>query len=649
LRAGFSLETFMRFWPSFFLAGWACCAAAVSIAQAPHIDNAKIDEFKIEKPRIDKIDPPGWWAGMPDPMLLVHGAGLNGAHFTLSASDVKLERTQVSGNGHWAFLWLDTKAAAPQTLWVTAANDNGQARSAYVLAQRSKDPRAHSGFSSADVLYLIMTDRFAQGCLRNDAPRGARSAPRGWHGGDLAGIEQHLDYLKQLGVTGVWTTPVDSNGTMPESYHGYAATDLYAVDAHFGTIEDYRHLSDALHVRGMKLVIDLVPNHVGVEHPWVQDPPAPEWFHGTLEHHTTVQHDFYRLVDPHAPPAAWRSITDGWFTDAMPDLNQENPLVSQYLIQNALWWVETASIDGIRLDTFPYVGRAFWHDFHAALHSVYPHLTTVGEVYDRDPEVTSYFAGGVEHQGPDGRVDTGLDTPFDFPVYFALRGTLAHNKPMTDLADVLRQDALYPHPERLAPFIGNHDTVRFLTDADGSEARLKLALGLLATLRGMPQIYSGDEIGMKGGADPDNRRDFPGGFAGDPQDAFTRAGRTAEEQDVLAWTSGMLALRASRPALQTGMEQNLFADADGFAFVRALDGDGCGAGRRSAAAKARLLVVLNKGAQSKSIDLPLKDTALAGCTEFTAEAPATGSAPITSGGMLHIEEPAESMSVYEAR
>ena len=317
-------------------------------------------------------------------------------------------------------------------------------------------------------------------------------AARGWHGGDLAGIEQHLDYLSELGVTALWTTPVASNGTMPESYHGYAATDLYAVDPHFGTLEEYRHLSDALHAKGMKLVIDLVPNHLGVLHPWMLDPPAPEWFHGTLGIIAPPSTNFISWWTRTRPRQASSAITDGWFTDAMPDLNQENPLVSRYLIQNALWWVETANLDGIRLDTFPYVDRAFWRDFHATLHSVYPHLTTVGEIFNGDPEVTSFFAGGVAHHG----IDTGLDTPFDFPVYFALRDVLTHGKPMTELAKVLRQDALYPHPERLVTFIGNHDTTRFLTEADGSAKKLKLALGLLMTLRGMPQLYSGDEIGM---------------------------------------------------------------------------------------------------------------------------------------------------------
>jgi glycosidase len=632
----------MRFPLSFLLSvsltELLCCAAAGSLAQAPH-----------QAPKIDKIDPPGWWAGLPNPMLLVHGEGLNGARFTLGGKDVTLERTQASENGHWAFLWLDTNAAAPQTLWVTAANGDGQARSAYVLAARGIGAHAHAGFSSADVLYLIMTDRFAQASSAVDPPGDDRAEPRAWHGGDLAGIEQHLDYLKQLGVTAVWTTPVASNGAMPESYHGYAATDLYAVDPHFGTLDDYLHLSDALHARGMKLVIDLVPNHIGVQHPWVHDPPAPEWFHGTLEHHRDAQHDFYQLVDPHAPPQAWRNITDGWFTGDMPDLNQENPLVARYLIQNALWWVETANLDGIRLDTFPYVSRAFWRDFDATLHGVYPNLTTVGEIYHRDPEVTSYFAGGVARQG----IDTGLDTPFDFPVYFALRDVLAQNQPMTELDGVLRHDALYPHPERLVPFIGNHDTTRFLTDANGSEARLKLALGLLATLRGTPQIYSGDEIGMTGGGDPDNRHDFPGGFAADSHNAFIQAGRTAQQQDVFAWTSGMLALRASHQALETGMEQNLFADEDGFVFVRTLDAGGCSTGNSSgiapSARMARLLIVVNKAAQSKTIDLPVDDTALAGCTGFQPEAPAAGVAPAMSGGKLHIEAAPQSMSVYEVR
>jgi glycosidase len=486
-----------------------------------------------------------------------------------------------------------------------------------------------------------MTDRFADGNPKNNQPGYDRAAPRGWHGGDLAGIEKHLDYLQQLGVTALWTTPVASNSAMPEAYHGYAATDLYAVDSHFGTLQDYRQLSDALHDKGMKLVIDLVPNHLGVQHPWVLDPPAPDWFHGTVGNHREAQHDFYQLVDPHAPREAWRDITAGWFTDAMPDLNQENPLVSRYLIQNAMWWVETANLDGIRLDTFPYVDRSFWHDFHAALHSAYPRLTTVGEIFHRDPEVTAFFAGGESHNG----IDTGLDTPFDFPVCFALRDVLAGDKPMTELATVLRQDALYPHPERLVTFIGNHDTTRFLTEANGSVPKLKLALGLVITLRGMPQIYSGDEVGMPGGEDPDDRHDFPGGFAGDAHSAFTKAGRTAAEEDVFAWTAAFLALRAGHSALQTGLEQDLFSDEHVFAFVRSSDGAGCSTDH----SKERFLIVVNKAQRSEPVTLPVEETALAGCTQFVSKTPVIGAALVVGDGKLRIEEPAESMTLYEVR
>ena len=596
-------------------------------------------------PCIERIDPPNWWSGFPDPMLLVHGENLKQAEFTVDGKGVAILRTQRSENGHWAFLWLRTKQAQPQTLWVMARNAQGRARSAFVLAARNTAPNAHSGFSSTDAMYLIMTDRFADGSAANDLPGDDRSAPRGWHGGDFAGIQKHLDYLQQLGVTTLWTTPVVSNAGMPGSYHGYAATDLYAIDPHFGALADYQHLSDALHARGMKLVIDLAPNHIGVKHPWVNDPPAPDWLHGSVAHHRKMVPDFYRLLDPHAPPQSWLDVTNGWFTDAMPDLNQENPLVEQYLIQNALWWVETANLDGIRIDTFPYVGRAFWRDFHAELRSVFPHLTTVGEIFSGDAQVTSFFAGGEVRCGAEGCIDTGLYTPFDFPVRFALTDVLAHGKPMTELADVLRQDSLYPHPERLAAFIGNHDTPRFITEAGGSVASLKLALGLLATLRGMPLIYSGDEIGMAGGNDPDDRQDFPGGFPGDPHNAFTKAGRNAEQESIFRWTSGLLAYRAAHPELKSGIEQNLLADDDVFAFVRGASGAGCNAQHTSE----RLLIVVNKARKDATVDLPVKETSLAGCTEFNAAAAAPGATPQLSGAALHVAMRPESLVVYAVR
>jgi glycosidase len=593
------------------------------------------------RPVIDSIDPPDWFVTLPEPMLLVHGSGLDGAHITISGQGVSLGRVQTSTNGHWAFLWLTSKGAPAQTIEIKAANAQGSAEHSFALKPRTEPAEAHAGFTPDDVIYLIMTDRFADGDPSNNQPDYDRAKSRGWHGGDLAGIEKHLDYLQGLGITALWTTPVYDNGRMPESYHGYAATNLYAVDRHFGTLEEYRHLSAALHARHMKLIIDLVPNHIGVLHPWITDPPAPDWFHGTLANHTHAQGDFHTLVDPHATPASSRQLTEGWFVDSMPDMNQENPLVSQYLIQNALWWVETAQIDAIRIDTFPYVGRAFWHDFHAALHEAFPRLTTVGEIFHGDATVTSFFAGGREHAG----IDTGLDTPFDFPVYFKVRDVLAHDKPISELAEVLEKDSLYPHPERLIPFFGNHDTTRFLTEAHGSLPRLREAIGLMATLRGTPELYSGDEIAMEGKEDPDNRRDFPGGFADGQPSAFEAATRTAVQQSTYAWTAALLAARKEHGALRGGQQQDVFADDTAFAYVRSADGKGCDAGHT----REVMLAAVNKKAESRTLAIPMPDSVLAGCSVWSAVAPADKGAASVAGGVLQLTVPGDSFVLFSAR
>jgi glycosidase len=389
----------------------------------------------------------------------------------------------------------------------------------------------------------------------------------------------------------VWITPVYQNHE-PQSYHGYGATDMYAVDEHYGSLDDLKTLSAALHQRGMKLVLDTVPNHIGPAHPWVEDEPEPDWFHGTKASHTTAQSDFKPLTDPHAPWRDQKNVTEGWFANTLPDMNQENPAVAQYLTQNAVWWTEEAGLDGLRIDTFPYVGRKFWQGFHAELHALYPQLTTVGEVFNSDPTITSSFAGGVTRNG----LDTGLYTPFDFPTYFALRDVFVKNAPMSRLSDVWRQDALYPHPERLVPFLGNHDTIRFLGEKGATREQLHLAFTVLLTMRGMPQIYSGDEIAMAGGEDPDNRKDFPGGFPGDTQSAFTAP--TAEQADMHDWVQDLLKLRKQHAAVQDGQQQMLKADGDVLAYVRS-------------DAHEKVLIVVNRGSAT-TVKLPINDTVVAG-------------------------------------
>ena len=566
---------------SLFLAGCTMMACAEVPADCPSA------QAEPSAPHVCKIDPPNWWPAMPAPMLLLYGHDLDAAQIRLSDSKLHISKVEHSANGHYAEVWLAADPMQPETVQIEVRNKFGSQTISYAFAARRAAKDGFAGFTSADVMYLIMTDRFADGDTSNDGPDhvGELAKPRGWHGGDLRGVMEHLDYLQQLGVTTVWLTPVVENHGA-QGYHGYGATDLYRVDEHFGSLDDLKELAAALHARHMKLVLDMVPNHIGPTHPWVKDSPDPTWFHGTLAQHTQAQGEFAPVTDPHAPLRDQRNVTQGWFADVLPDMNQSDPAVEQYLIENTLWWVEEAGVDGLRLDTFPYVDRAFWHDYHAELKQVFPRLTDVGEVFNGDPTITSTFAGGVTRTG----VDTGLYTPFDFPTYFALRDVFLKDAPMTKLADVLRLDNLFPHPERLVPFLGNHDTSRFMNDPAATLTKLQLAFTVLTTMRGMPQIYSGDEIAMPGGEDPDNRRDFPGGFAGAAHDAFVAQGRTADEAKAFDALQALLQMRRTHPALQSGSEQVLDVSKDVMVYARVLGAE-------------RIVVAVNKSKAAQDISV----------------------------------------------
>jgi len=571
-----------------------------------------------------KADPPNWWAAMPKAMLLVRGEGLNDAKFSLSDAQLRVEKTVVSENGHWAQLWLSASPVKPETVTLRAKRTGSTAEMQYTFAARRSPNDGRSGLSSRDVLYLIMTDRFVDGDTSNDGSEAKSSAssenalaerakPRGWHGGDLRGISQHLDYLQQLGVSAVWTTPVYENHE-PESYHGYGATDLYRVDEHFGSLDDLQALGAALHARGMKLVLDTVPNHVGPANPWVNDEPAPDWFHGTAKHHLTAETNFRALIDPHSPDRDRVGTLDGWFADKLPDMNTDSGAVSQYLRQNAVWWIEETGADALRIDTFPYVNREFWNDFNGELRQLYPRLTEVGEIFNQDPIIVSSFAGGVTRAG----VDTELTTPFDFPTYFALRDVFAKGGSMKKLAEVLAEDSLYPHPERLVPFLGNHDTTRFITDAQRkgnqsevqAEASLRLAFAYIMTTRGTPQIYSGDELAMQGGEDPDNRREFPGGFSGASGNAFIGDGRSAEQQQMYAWVAHLAALRRAHPTLSCGAEQVLASSDDWIIFTR---DSGHATDASCANGHERVLIAIHRGPNVASTTVPIGETLMSGC------------------------------------
>lgn len=604
-------------------------------------ERACIAGAKNGAPCVYEVDPPNWWTNMPSPMLLLYGRNLRDTAITVSGNDVSVARTHFSANGHYAFVWLkEPPGKAAQTVEVKVENGRGGTRFPFEFHKRKPANAGFQGFSPADTIYEIMTDRFADGDLKNDPHPSQLALPRGWHGGDFKGIEDHLNYLKQLGVTAIWITPAYDNEGSPQSYHGYSATNVYKPDPHFGTIQDFKNLVAAVHAHGMKFILGLVPNHVGPGCPWRNDPPTPHWFHGSLAHHLVAQNNFQALVDPHADWAQKKATRQGWFANVLPDLNQSNPLVSQYLIQNAIWWIETGGVDGLRLDTFPYVSRTFWQKYNGELHRLFPHLTSVGEVFNSHPAIVAYFAGGKSHKG----INTHLWTPFDYPTFFALREVLTHKKPMSYLEHIWAQDWLYPHPNRLVTFFGNHDNVRFMSLPGVTVKDLKLAYGILLTMRGTPQIYYGDEIAMKGGPDPYNRRDFPGGFPGDKHDAFTAAGRTPVQNEVHNWVEELLHFRDSQPVFGDGGQQDIEYGKRTMVYLRARHlNEGC-----SAETTDRVLVAINDGNKGTTLNIHPKNTGLEGCTQFVSEAGTHIPAKLRNGKVT-ITLGAKQMAIYEVQ
>ena len=588
-------------------------------------------------PQVTKVEPPNWWTGFVSPvMVLLYGENLSDARISVSYPGVRIQKTQLQPDGKHAFVWLDiSKNAKPGSVPIAIKNASGNTSAPLQLLARAPQQGRFQGVTRDDVIYLIMPDRFADGDPSNNIPKGAtpgtydRNSPKAYHGGDLKGIQDHLPYLNDLGVTTLWLNPIFDNDNTSEGYHGYGGTDLYAVEDHFGTLLEFQQLVAAAHKQGIKVLLDMVPNHVGPKHPWATSQPAPGWLHGTTADHINTDYDYPPVTDPHAVEKNYRNALDGWFANILPDLAQENPLVAQYLLQNAYWWMETGGVDGFRIDTFPYVPRTFWKAYLQSLQATYPNFFAVGEVYNFEPPIVSYFAGG--QTGFDG-IDTHLTTTFDFPMNSAIRQVVNHGASAKKIVDVLRQDRLYPHPEQLVTFIGNHDMPRFLTDAKGSTARLKLGFSLLATLRGIPQLYSGDEIAMPGGEDPDNRRDFPGGFPGDTHSAFTPAGRTPEEQNVYAHVQGLLQLRRDHPALRLGEQKHVVVADDYYVFTRETPGE-------------RLLVVFYKGDQPKSIEVDLADTTIANAHGFVALNSA--SPAVVQSGKLQLQLVSLSVAIYK--
>ncbi|WP_439642373.1 alpha-amylase family glycosyl hydrolase [Gemmatimonas sp.] len=551
-------------------------AARLAMAVAPAFS------LGAQAPTVEKVEPPNWWANHSiNPVrVLIRGQHLAGARVECP----RLACGQASVNAQGTYAFVDVRIA-PSTKAgsypLTLRTSRGSVQAPFTISAQLPTLGRFQGFGVNDVVYLLMPDRFANGDSSNDRPAKSpalldRHKGRFYHGGDLAGVRKQLPYLKQLGITAIWMNPIYDNNDGVDTlevydkqpttgYHGYGATDLYGVDEHLGTIQEFKTLVDEAHAQGIKVILDMVANHTGPYHPWVKDAPTPTWYHGTSAVHPDNTWQTWTLANRYANDALRRATLDGWFINILPDFNQDDPEVARYIIQNTLWWVGMSGMDGIRQDTWPYVPVTFWRDWMGAIKKQYPTLRVVGEVFDGDPAMIRFFEGTKTTHD---EVRTGVDYLFDFPLYYPIRDAFIGGKPVKGVAQMLMRDHLYDRPQALMPFLGLHDVSRFMGEPGATIDGLKLAFTTVLTMRGIPLVYYGDEIAMAGGADPDNRRDFPGGWTTDASNAFSASGRTPEQQAVWSHVNTLLRTRAAHADLRSGALQQLAVTDQQFVYAR---------------------------------------------------------------------------------
>ena len=521
--------------------------------------------------KIDHIEPENWYVGMKNSLLqlMVYGKNIRDSRVSVDYPGVKIDSLVRLDSPNYLFVYLNLSGAKPGNM---VLNIDGK-KVNYPLKARTMSGDKRIGFDNSDVLYMLMPDRFASGRNITKPMKGLnpyvvdRSKPSLRHGGDLEGVRQHLDYFNQLGVNALWFTPVLENNSpdmnSQSTYHGYATTNYYRVDPRFGTNEDYARLVAEAHAKGLKVVMDMIFNHCGYDHPWVKDMPSkdwfntPEWMKKGDSYYLQTSYKLTPVLDPYASKVDKRETVDGWFVRSMPDLNQKNPHVMTYLIQNSEWWIETIGIDGIRMDTYPYADRKAMSQWMKILNEEYPNFNTVGETWVTEPAYTAAW----QKDSKLSKVNSYLKTVMDFSFYDKINlakheETDAWWKGLNRIYNSLCYDYLYENPSSVMAFIENHDTDRFLENGKDTLA-LKQALALLLTINRIPQLYYGTEVLMNGTkevTDGNVRCDFPGGFAGDKHNAFTAEGRTKAENAMFNWLSKLLKWRRNNMVITKGKQ-----------------------------------------------------------------------------------------------
>ncbi|WP_167610958.1 glycoside hydrolase family 13 protein [Maribellus sediminis] len=548
---------------------------------------------------VDRVEPPNWWAGMKSTelQLMVHGTDISNLDVSFDYPGVELESVSKVENPNYLFIDLklakDVKPGAFDIHFKTRKKEVFSY--SYELRERKPNSAEREGFNPSDVICLITPDRFVNGDPSNDEVEGMkeglnRADKWGRHGGDIQGIINSLDYLQKLGYTAVWLNPVLENDMPGSSYHGYATTDFYKVDARYGGNEAYLRLKEELDKRGMKLIMDMIFNHCGSEHWWMHDMPMKDWLNNYPEikitnHRRTVNQD------PYASDVDISGMVDGWFVTAMPDMNQQNPFLAKYLIQNSIWWIEYEGLEGIRQDTWPYPDKNMMSDWTKAVLEEYPNFNIVGEEWSLNPAIVSYWQEGQNNRdGYKNYAPSMMDFPLQSAVSEGLKNEETWGTGLIQIYEMLANDFLYPDPEMLTIFPDNHDMSRFYVQVGEDVDLLKMGVAFFLTTRGIPQIYYGTEILMRhdGSEHGDIRADFPGGWEGDKVNAFTGEGLSAEAKDMQKYVSTIQNWRKTASVIHRGKLKHFAPEEGTYVYFRYTE-------------DAAVMVVLNKNREAKTL------------------------------------------------
>ncbi|MGI9547764.1 MAG: glycoside hydrolase family 13 protein [Flavobacteriaceae bacterium] len=551
--------------------------------------------------QVKRMEPPFWWSGMLSQELEILFYGDDIAEYEISSNDITIQQIDRTANPNYLFVTVETVNQSPGEVKFEFNRTGESAFSqTYIFRERRSGSAERKGFDTSDLIYLIMPDRFANGDPGRDShpemmEQPNRSEAGGRHGGDLRGIIEHLDYIQELGATAIWSTPLCEDNDHQGSYHGYAQSDVYRIDPRHGTNEEYAELGEELHKRGMKLIMDYVTNHWGLEHWMLKDLPSEDWIHQFDEYRQT-NHRMTTQLDPNASVRDLKYCIEGWFVPSMPDLNQRNPKTLKYLIQNALWWIEFANLDGLRVDTYSYNDKNTIAKWTKAIMDEYPSFNIVGEIWMHQQAQIAYWQKDSKI-GAIQNYNSFLPSVMDFTLHDAIMEAFDDDDPqwntgMVKLYDNFVNDFLYPDINNILVFAENHDTPR-INEIYPAFEDYKLVMTLVLTARGIPQIYYGTEIGMRGKkslGDGDIRQDFPGGWPGDKDDAFNHEGRSALQNQYFDFSSKLFNWRRSAQAIHSGKMTQYTPEENVFVFFRTLGED-------------VVMVVINPNKESRTLSL----------------------------------------------